>query len=186
MEEARQVTLGQIMRFRRLHLKRLLPAEYEYFAEWYHAVIREILPTLPDSNVPSSHVAQLLIPEISARDAEKSMLILQRLGLIVKNGQGLYSQGSSCLTTGLQWDNAVIAAFQMKMGELGVQAIQKIPKQERDISTLTVSLTEEGFGRVKALLKSVRDAVLLEAKEGGDRVFQINFQIFPVSKKPKE
>lgn len=68
------------------------------------------------------------------------------------------------------------------MAELGVEAIERFPKNQRDISTLTVSLSAESLERIKALIKSVRDNILEEAKTGGDRVYQINFQVFPVSK----
>jgi uncharacterized protein (TIGR02147 family) len=177
----KRIGFDQIMHFRRLNLKRLQPIEYEFYHEWYHSVIREILSMMPESQVSSAQIAKRLIPEISAREARKSIRLLQKIGLI-KKSNGKFIQTDAFISTGLKWESSIINAFQLKMAELGVEAIERFPKNQRDISTLTVSLSAESLERIKALIKSVRDNILEEAKTGGDRVYQINFQVFPVSK----
>jgi uncharacterized protein (TIGR02147 family) len=180
--QTRRIGLDHIMNFRRIRLRRIQPTEYEYYNKWYHSVVREVLTMLPAAESGSAQVASMLSPQISARAADQSIRLLQDLGLVKKGKHGKYIQTASYLTTGMQWESSIISIFQMRMAELGAQAIERFPKNERDISTLTVSLMPEGLERVQARIKGVRDAILAEAKAGGARVYQINFQVFPVSK----
>jgi uncharacterized protein (TIGR02147 family) len=63
------------------------------------------------------------------------------------------------------------------------QALDALPKEKRDISAVTVSLSEEAAAMVRWELKDLRRRILEMAKgdERPDQVYQCNLQFFPVS-----
>ena len=76
--------------------------------------------------------------------------------------------------------------------ELGLDAVERIPKEERDVSALTLVLSEDGFRTFREELKELR-ARMVQLSESenrkfwtgvsGDsrRVYQSLLQVFPVS-----
>ena len=67
--------------------------------------------------------------------------------------------------------------------ELAREALYSVPKTHRDISTLTLSISEQGLQHIKEKIKDCRRELLEIAKadENADRVYQLNLQLFPLS-----
>jgi len=57
-------------------------------------------------------------------------------------------------------------------------------KEERDISALTLGISEEDFQRIKARIQAFRKEIMdiAMASSEPDRVYQLNFQLFPVGR----
>lgn len=69
-------------------------------------------------------------------------------------------------------------------------AIDSIPREKRDISTLTLALDSSQIERIKAVLAEARNSIVkqvgaMPSKEC-DAVYQLNIQLFPVMQKEKE
>ncbi len=60
----------------------------------------------------------------------------------------------------------------------------RIPKEERDISTVTVSTSQKCMIAVRERLAQARREILemIAAEEGVDGVYQVNLQVFPLTK----
>ena len=67
---------------------------------------------------------------------------------------------------------------------LASEAIDRFKKEEREIATLSLSISEDMVLRIKSKLKTVRREILemAELDENSERVYQINMQVFPLSK----
>ena len=68
--------------------------------------------------------------------------------------------------------------------ERAAHALDNIPRTERDISCLTLCISEAKLDEIKQRVRQFRQE-LLQAAERDDqpgRVVQINFQVFPLSK----
>jgi uncharacterized protein (TIGR02147 family) len=68
-------------------------------------------------------------------------------------------------------------------------ALDTIPREEREISSLTLCIGQEVMLDLKERIREFRRELLQLAELSGDpeRVVQINFQLFPLSeKKPQE
>jgi uncharacterized protein (TIGR02147 family) len=62
-------------------------SQYKYYEKWYHSVIRALLDNI-DFKDQYKEIGSLLLPAISAQEAEESILILKELHLIQPDEQG--------------------------------------------------------------------------------------------------
>jgi uncharacterized protein (TIGR02147 family) len=72
--------------------------------------------------------------------------------------------------------------------ELAKRALDRVPRQERELSTLTMGISEETYAKVKDEIRKCRGRVqeLARRQQKAERVYQANFQVFPLSRaKPK-
>jgi HAE1 family hydrophobic/amphiphilic exporter-1 len=81
-------------------------------------------------------------------------------------------------------DPRKLAAYGVSI-EQAKQAIDRFKKEDREIGTLSLSVSEDLMARIKDKVKHLRREILEMARldETAERVYQINFQIFPLSKK---
>ncbi len=158
---------------------------YEYFSKWHHIAIREMLYYFP-FNGNYRDLSKQLVPAISENEAKDSIELQERLEIICKDDNGCFKQVSSTLTTGNEtFHNLELENFQIETIELAKRALDTFPAEQRDISTLSLSLSKKGFSKAKQILQDTRKQLLKEAQQDAqeERVYQINFQLFPLSKK---
>jgi len=157
--------------------------QYEFYSKWYYSAIRELINFIRFKD-DFSGLARKLNPAVTPSQARKAVRILEKLGLIKKGADNVYVQTSAIITTGKEFKSINVANFQKATMELAREAIERHPRENRDISTLTVTLSEKGFGAVRSEIESLRKKILsmARAEQGPDRVYQVNFQLFPLSK----
>lgn len=162
--------------------RRLRTAQFDYFGKWYHAVIRE-LATLFDWNDDYALLARTLSPPISPDEARGSVELLLEHGLLKKTGAGRYLQTDMAVTTGAYVTTAIVHDYQRAAMRLAEEALGRYRKEMRDISTLTVGISHTGFERIRDELTAFRErlARIVAEDEPADRVYQMNFQLFPVT-----
>lgn len=174
----------KLLSFTSVDSHRVESDRYEFYKKWYYSVVRELV-RIYQMRDDFRTLARLVEPAITPAQAKKAVGLLQRLGFIRKNVQGFFEQTDRFITTGDQWRSMAIRSFQKECMALASQVLDSIPKDERDISTVTITLDDEGFekarDRVAALQKELVD---ISAACGlVNRVYQINLQVFPLSKK---
>ncbi len=183
----KQTLYEQVLLFRKTRLRNLGQEHDEYFSNWHNVALRELLNVLT-TPATSKQLSAMLIPSPKPNEIRKSLNLLQKLGLINKNSDGTFSLTEQMLSTPNEWTGTAIHLFQIAMAELGKQALDRFPKNQRDISTLTLSLSEEGLVKIKDILKKARGEILeiANADKKPDRICQLNFQFFPLSTVQKE
>jgi uncharacterized protein (TIGR02147 family) len=172
----------RIIEFRELRTNTLDAHKYEYFSKWYHVAIRELLNFYRfDGDYKS--LAAKLNPPISEAKARKSIELLVKIGLVKKSDNGAYVLTDQFITTGESWNSIAIENFQREMLHLAEESITTIPKKDRETSTVTVSVSWPCFKAMKERLREFRKELLEMARieRDPDGVFQINFQIFPLT-----
>jgi uncharacterized protein (TIGR02147 family) len=160
--------------------------QYTYFSQWYHAVVRELV-TQQDFRGDLARLARSVNPVITVRQARASVQLLLALGLLQKDNKGHLRQSDAAITTGEQYTSLAVRRFQKTTAGLAAEALERIPKDARDISTLTVGVSAAGFGRMREEMARCRRRLAQIASEDNpaDRVYQVNLQLFPVSALPK-
>jgi uncharacterized protein (TIGR02147 family) len=157
--------------------------QYEFYSVWYHSAIRSIIDMYPDFT-DFETLGTLVSPPITASEAKKSVTLLERLGLIFKDADGKYHVGDKTISTGTYEKALAIANFQRETMKLAQEALDRVPKTERDISTMTLGISGEALEKIQVLLQETRRKIaeIASADPGSDRVFQLNMQLFPLSK----
>lgn len=161
----------------------LEPDKYEYFSKWHYAAVREILHYMPFKDDYKA-LGKALDPPITAKDARKAIGLLETLGFIFRDGEGYWRPATGNLTTGGNFNALNVANFHHNTLELAIRALDAFPGELRGFSTLTLPLTEDKIRKAKLAIKNLRMYLLALAENGtkADRVYQFNFQLFPVTR----
>lgn len=156
--------------------------QYEYFSSWYHATLRE-LATIVDFRKDYDRLGSLVFPPITEKQAKEGMDLLMELDLL-RHENGAFVQTSRAITTGDEVQSLVVQKFHVQNLALATAALETIPREERDISNMIVGLSKPGFEAVKGKIQRFRKelAELVENDTKAERVYHINFQLFPTSK----
>ena len=163
-------------------------ARYRYFQQWFYPMIRSALDVF-DYRGPE-HAAALgdcCIPKISASQVENAVDALLQLGLAHKRKDGRIVPTDAHLKTKEHWLSASISDYQKSIAELAHRSIAETPKEERDISTLTMALDSSQIQRIRDIIAEARKSIVNVANSMPsqicDSVYQLNFQLFPMMKK---
>ena len=158
--------------------------QYDYYESWISPVLREALPHMAKSK--ASEVADALTFKSSAAEIRKSIQVLLNAGLLSQNADGSFAQTDQKISTGnLEMPSLAVRDMHRQMGELAVRALDTIPVEERDISGLTLGVPESVLPRLRAEIADFRrriSNIVTESPET-DRVYRLNVQLFPLTKK---
>lgn len=157
--------------------------KYEYFSKWQYAAVREVLHYLPVGD-DFRLLGRSLDPPLPPKEAKRCVEVLQGLGLIAKDAQGHWRPTSDTLSIGGGFTQLHVGNFHRTTLELAVRALDAFPPDQRGFSTLTVPLTGDKIKKAKLAIKNLRMYLLALAENGkqADRVYQFNFQMFPVTR----
>jgi len=159
---------------------------FEYFDKWYFSAVREGVCQF-DYQDDWTKIAAGLKPPISAAQAREAVGWLLKKDLIKKNKGGRYVQVHTAITTRSEVRSMVVRNFNRKMIQLAEQSLDAFPTEQRYATGITVGLTNEAYNVLVAEIEAFRDRVvnIVDALETGDRVCQVNIQLFPLMVAPK-
>lgn len=174
--------LARFRKFRDAH--RLVGEQTAYHQHWYMPALRELVTLAAFSEDPK-WIASALEPKISEREASEALQTLIKLGLLNRDDRGRLRQAQAILTTGSGPLGHQIFAYHRGMIALAQRALDQLPREERDISSVTLCLAESTLPLVKRKLEELRRELLqlAESEAAPERVVQLNFQLFPLSRK---
>ena len=175
--------LARFRKFREAH--RLVGEQTAYHANWFMPAVRE-LATLRSFREDPSWIAEHLEPPISERQAVEALETLQRLGLLVRDAGGKLRQAQALVTTGPGPLGHQIFVYHHGMLDLAKRALDHLPRDQRDISSLTLCVAESTLPILKERIREFRRELLqlAELEAAPERVVQLNFQMFPLSRRP--
>ncbi|MFA6836043.1 MAG: TIGR02147 family protein [Fibrobacteraceae bacterium] len=174
--------LDRMVALMRISNKKLVPAQYRICEKWFYPIVLEIL-RLHDFKEDWSALGKLVRPAITAVEAKEAVQVLQGIDLIQKNPQGFWEPTDTLLTFGEGWKSVAARNFQSQTIEMAQQALVEIAVEERDISTLTLSMGSDTFHKIQQSIQLLRKEILAMVQADGkaDCVYQMNISLFPVS-----
>lgn len=157
--------------------------QLDYYEQWFNIPVRELF-SLINPPQDSLAISECLIPSVSPSEIDHSLDALKKLGLIVSTQQG-FNQAQSSITTGNKFANYSVVGFHKKMMQLGSEALDRFSSSEREISSVTIGLSEEKFKVIQKMIEDFRNQLMLISEEDSqkERVYQLNFQLFPLTRK---
>lgn len=155
---------------------------YDYFSSWWNIAIREELNIVP-LNDNYAQIAQKILPPLKPSQVKESVRLLEKLGLICRDESGVFRLADGFLTTDGEIKTSAVKSFQKEVCKLGIEALDRVSKDKRDISTLTISTSYQCVDIIRKRLAEIRREILelVRNEENAEEVFQINFQIFPLT-----
>jgi uncharacterized protein (TIGR02147 family) len=167
-----------------LKAKTVPQERHVFYSKWWYSAIRELLYYYKFSDDYRS-LARCLDPPIPIELAREAIATLEESGMIEKDENGYYRQTDTIITTGALSERSLnVENFQLATIDLARESLQHHKREIRDISTLTLTLSPVSIEKVKNEIALLQKKLLSIAEEDQNvnSVYQINFQMFPLTK----
>lgn len=160
--------------------------QHSFFKNWYIPILREVV-SLKNFVSNLNWISKKLQPRVEEDDVKKGLIALEKLGMIqrVKNK---WVQTAEHLATPMQVTSDQIHAYHKEMLGLSMRSLE-IPGEQRDVSAMTMSLSQKQFEWLKNKVIQFRYEIQRELEDADDDhtlVAQLNMQLFPVTKQDEE
>ena len=168
--------------------KPITEEQRNYYSHWFIPIIGE-LAALEGFKPDAEWISNTILPEISPKQVEECLEILTRVGVLATDPTtGKIVRTKSDLSTADEVPDQDVSRYHREIIDLGKSALSRIPRNEREISSVTISASEAVFNKIKTMIQEFENQVLLEEREAKekDRVCQLNIQFFPVTKKVRK
>lgn len=186
VESEKKAHFEKMLKFKEVTFHKMDLNNYKFFDHWYYPVIRDILAFFPYDGSNPSDLANMLIPAISVPNVKNAIRTLEELNLIKKDKKGYYRQVEKILDCGDDEVNNIARCNYMQSAlEITKNSVFGIPKNERLLSSTTVSISDKSYDRIVELANEFRKKVLAVAEEDNDpsRTNLMMIQLFPVSQR---
>lgn len=158
---------------------------FEYYSKLHYSIVRSLID-LHGFSGDYDTLAKSVRPRITPGQACKAVELLERLGFIKKQKNGSYAVTSKSITTEPEVESLAVLNLHKQAGELALKALSELPKEQRNVSGVTLGISKQTYTRICGEIEAFRVRLLqmAEADEAADSVYQLNFQFFPVSTPP--
>jgi uncharacterized protein (TIGR02147 family) len=163
------------------------PDGYEYLSKWYYPALKELVQILP--NASHKELGEKIFPPLRRKQVQMGLATLTRLGIAEGEEHTPLKINGKNIHTGEETASSAVYQYQKKVMSLGIDALIDIPKEERDISTITMNLNPERLPELKKMFENFRKQVVEFAGteiKSNDEIYQLNLQLFPVSQVNKK
>ncbi|MCB9497271.1 MAG: TIGR02147 family protein [Fibrobacteria bacterium] len=157
---------------------------YDLFETWWMIPLWEIACAVRCGE-DWGFLGSQLDPPISPEDAERGIRSLVDLGLLVRDGDG-YQRREASLHTPEEVRSRAIQKYQDALMDMAKGALRRVPTSKRHISTVTFGVDEATMARIHERIRQMRTEIvdIVQTCAAPDRVYQLNLQLFPLSKAP--
>lgn len=177
-----QVCFSKMAQLRRVSPVPLDDVQVAYWESWIHAALRSLL-ACRDFRDEWERMGAMLRPRQSARKVREGLSLLERIGLAHRDASGIWRARDAFLKDGSPAQGPMVRHFHRQSLMLAQESIESLSKELRDLSSVTVSITPEGYPQLVQMVREFRAQVLstVAAMRDPDRVYQLNLQLVPLA-----
>jgi uncharacterized protein (TIGR02147 family) len=184
-EQEKKTHFEAMMQLRGVSTKTLVPLQFIYFSSWHYSAIFAAIGAFR-VNQNFEELGQLLTPSISKEQAQEAVALLETLGLVKLGDDGFYNRLHDHISTGPEVRSQAVRDFQKEMIRLASESLDRHPKEERDISALTINMSQQTLEDIREILRNARQSIKkrVDQDQETDCCYQVNMQVFPIVRKP--
>jgi uncharacterized protein (TIGR02147 family) len=177
----------QLLQLKKAQVKQIGADQYKLYSHWYYLVIREMLAIQPRAATLEEYgrrIARSLEPQVSYGEVRDALDHLLHLGVISRRADGSLAAADKFTASGTTVPQVIVNRFLLEFADLARRSIDGIPKKQRRLSTLTFSVSSEGFEKIAGRIDEFRQEILSMIASDIkplDRVCHLNLQLFPVT-----
>jgi len=187
----RNYALKQLSEYRveqKLKLGQLDRKVFEKVPNWIGWIIYAMVDQ-DGVSFESAQLKDLLRGKASEVEINEALENLLKSGELVKDADGKIAKGKPTEAPE-EIPSALVRKLQMQLMYLGLESLYQDGANEREFGSLTLSLTAKEFEDIKFKLRQLRKALhkdnsIARMTGKGERVYQLNLQLFPVSNASK-
>jgi uncharacterized protein (TIGR02147 family) len=181
--EVKHKYFEKMLSYKEAKIRQIDTQQYGLYDHWFFTAVRELIAFFPfhgDFDI----LADMIIPPITKNQAQEAILALEQLHLIQRLDTGEYKVTDELITTGKHSEPVRLNNYAIDMIALASRAIERFPKSLRNVSWVTMSISPQTCKQIIEELRSLRQKVmeLAMADQSPDRVYQLNLQLFPLSR----
>ncbi|MBD3392018.1 MAG: TIGR02147 family protein [Chitinivibrionales bacterium] len=164
--------------------KLLREDQYEYFSTWYHSAVRSLVDMFTVREGDTEWISEHVYPKITMLQAQRSLKLLQRLGLIELDNKGIYCLTARHISTGNELLDVAALNFYRETADLAKNSIDHLPRHARNVSGVTVGISRKAYEEIVDEINAFRKRIvsITNRDEDSDRVYQLCIHMFPMSK----
>lgn len=153
---------------------------------WVAYVLHAMIPSHGINGDVESLLRQFRGKALS-QEVQVALEAMLRSGLIEKNADdGRLFKKAEFMDDLTQISPALIRKLQSELMYLGLESLFRDQPQEREMGSLTVSLSEKEFEEIKFQLRKMRKSLMRDnltkvERAKKERVYQINLQLYPLT-----
>lgn len=184
----RRLALERLLSNKECQVKIVEPDRFEYYEKWYYSAVLRLLDFYPFAGDYAA-LARLLEPAITPAEAKKAVGLLVRLGFVKLASDGMFVPAERTLSTGYGAHSEHIAAYLRQCADLAKSAMDRFPRNERNVSSVHFSVSEETYRKIEQETRNFRRKImsLAEGDAKPARAYQFSVQVFPISRRyPKK
>ena len=162
-------------------VKEVIPELYEYYHDWYHSAIREMIKKGSVQN-DAQQIAMSMVPNITVEEATKSINLLKQLGFIAQNLDGSLEAIETTQkldTTGTEMGQKI---HHEQMAALAAQSLYTQSADNIEFESLTVSLPAHKVEELKTKIQDLIQSIAGGSNASNANVYQLNIQLFALTK----
>ncbi len=173
---------NKLLSFKELKSQQLTADQYEIYQKWHYSAIRSLIDYY-DFKGDYKALGKKLSPPISAKEARTAVGRLEKLNLIYCDDDGRFRLTDHILTFGEKWHTLAIHDYQREVMRLAGESLDRHVKDDRDISSVTISIDRKDLPEIKEQVTHFRQSVLkyICDKKDENSVYQLNIQLYPLT-----
>ncbi|MBN1761227.1 MAG: TIGR02147 family protein [Chitinispirillaceae bacterium] len=182
--EERKNAFDKLLSMRRGSVRPVGEEQSEFYRIWYYSALRELVSIYRITDETVGEVTSVLSPTVKSAEVAKALALLVRLGMLRKNESGVYERCATVVSSKEQVPLVALHDYQIACMELAKEALDRFGKNERELSTVTMSIDNDAYMRIIERLAMFRAEVMEIARsvDKPSRVMQLNLQFFPLSR----
>lgn len=160
---------------------------YEYYTKEYYVILREMV-ALPDFQEDPRWIADRIQMPLTPAEVEHSINVLLRLGLIKRDQDGVLKHSEVTVATAPEVESLEVCNFQRKMLNMAKDSLINTSYKMRNLSSMTVPIPLGSIPELKHKIEDFQKEIASFINRGSkdySEVYQMNIQLFPVTKTKK-
>ena len=156
--------------------------QFEYWSEWFNPIVYELVGLKGFKEDPN-WIANTLEPSITPSEASRSLKQLEEIGLLKRDENGQLVQDKFHIFAHDGVVSASILHFHREMISRARESLDRFKQKDRFITNMTFSIEEAEMNEIKFMMEKFNNDLIekIQQAKRGSRVFQINFQAFPLT-----
>lgn len=158
--------------------------QYEFFSKPYYLMIYQLV-LLPDFKEDYTWISNRLVLNLKQKDIKEAIDLLLRLKLLTRNKNKELVQTNKGLKTETAIESLDAFRLQYYLLDLAKYSLNTIPEELRDYKAMTLNVPNNKLEELKIRTQEFFEKTLdwLNKIDGnGDEVYQLNCQLFPVTR----
>lgn len=167
-----------------VHKVKVLEGEsISFYESWKYPVLRELAPMMPGAK--PQDLSKACGGAFSVEEIRNALSFLTRAKFLKKTANDVYEQADRSLQVSVTALPTQVRAMHKEMADFAKDAIEKFPVNERNFSGTTIGIDDEDYAKIVEELDACRKRIIsiATAKKGGNRVYRLNLQLFPLTEK---